>query len=95
VDDADHLLARLEAPGHLPAEGVGHDLVAERRDHVEVHVGLQQGRAHVTHRLADVVLRDPAAAGEAAEGVAEALGEGLEHRGLTSYRRRSAFRLQP
>jgi len=75
VDDADHLLARLEALGHLPAEGVVDDLVAEGRDHVEVHIGLEQGRAHVAHRVADVVFRDPAAAGELAEGVAQALGE--------------------
>jgi hypothetical protein len=80
VDDADHLLAGPQAPGHLAAEGIGDHLFAERRDDVDVDVSLQQGRADVAHGLPDVVLSDPASAGEVAEGVAQALGKGLEHR---------------
>ena len=75
VDDLDHDLARVEALDDLLAEGLLHHVVAELLDDLVVDVRLQQGRADLAHRLADVVLGDPPAAGHLAEDVAELFGQ--------------------
>ena len=75
VNDADHLLAGLEALGDLAAHGFGEHVGDEVLDDVEVHVRLEQGGAHLAHGLGDVVLGNPPASGEAAKGGVEAIGE--------------------
>ena len=79
MDDADHLLPGLEALGDLGAERVVEDGVAELVDDVDVDVGLEERRADVAHRLADVGFGDLALAGELAEDVVEPVGEPFEH----------------
>ena len=81
MDDADHLLAGLERTGHLGAEGVLDDLRAERLDDLVMDIRLEERRADLRHRLADVRLADAAASGEVAEGVVELAGETFEHGG--------------
>ena len=50
-------------------------------DDLEVDVGLEEGESDLAHRGVHVGLADPAAAGQAAEGRAQALAEGVEHGG--------------
>ena len=79
VDDTDHLLTGLEAPGDVAPDRLGHDLVAEVVDDVQVDVRLQKRGADLGHRFANVVLADPPAAREPLDSVPELLGERLEH----------------
>ena len=84
VDGADHLLPgrdrlqQLAAGGALPhaRDELAHDL--------EVHIGLEQRDAHLAQRRIEVVLGNPPAAAEAAEGGLEAFAQGFQHRGECS-----------
>ena len=51
----------------------------ELLDDLEVHVGLEQGEAHLAHGLVDVVLGQLAARADIAEGGLKPVGEGVEH----------------
>lgn len=58
VDDLDELLFGGEAAQDLLAEGFLLDALGEALHDLEVHVGLEQGEANLTHRVGDVFLRD-------------------------------------
>ena len=82
VDGADHLLAgrdrlqQLAAGGALPhaRDELAHDL--------EVDVRLEQRDAHLAQRRIEVVLGNPPAAAEAAEGDLESGAQGFKHGGV-------------
>ena len=63
----------------LGADGPLADPGDEVLDDLEVDVGLEQRQADLAHRGVDVGLADAAAAGQAGEGLAQALAEGVEH----------------
>ena len=94
VDDLDDHLAGVDAGQHLDAERLLLDAFDEVARDREVDVGLEERQPHLAERLLDVVLGDPALAGELAEEALEALGERVEHREngyvTTGVRRRSA-----
>ena len=69
--DLDHL-AQTSLP-HLAQEGL---------DDPQVDVGLQEGDPDLAQGLGDVLLAQDRTALELEAGIAEALGEGLEHGGL-------------
>ena len=79
VDDLDDLLAGVRLSQHLGADGPLAHAADEVLDDLEVDVGLEQRQAHLAHGDIDVRLADPAAAGELAEGVAQAVAKGVEH----------------
>src|SRR5215207_3498875 len=72
-DDLHHLLARVERLEHLLAGGALLDPGGELLDDLEVHIGLEQRQAHLAHGLGDVVLGQPAARADVAEGGLEAV----------------------
>ena len=79
VNDADHFLARPQTLGDGSPDRVLHHLIAELVDDLQMHIRLKQRRAHLAHRLADVLLADSSAPREVAEGGVESLGKRLEH----------------
>jgi hypothetical protein len=79
VHDLDHLLAGVQALEHLRAHGALPHASHEVLDHAEVDVGLQEGESHLAQRGIHVGFADAAAAGEAAEHVAQAAGKLIEH----------------
>src|SRR4051794_34610869 len=79
VDDLHHQLARLEAADHLLPDRLFLNLFGELLDYFEVDVGLEQGRAYLAHRVADVLLAEAAAAGQIAEDVAEFITKRFKH----------------
>ncbi len=83
VNDADHLLARLEALGHLRAQGIFKYAVTEGLDDVVVHVGFEQRGANLAHRLGHVGLGDAAAAGQFLERLVKPFAKCCEHQCLT------------
>ena len=79
VDDLDDLLAGGEALEDVGADGLLADARDEVLDDLEVDVGLEQGEADLAHGGVDIGFADPAAAGQGAEGLAQALAEAVEH----------------
>ena len=79
VDDLDDLLAGRQAVEHLVADGPLADARDEVLDDLEVDVRLEQRQADLAHGGIDVGLADPAAAGQAAERLAQPVAEGVEH----------------
>ena len=79
LHDLDDHLAGVDVLDDLGADGALLDALHEVLDDLVVDVGFEQGHAHLAHGHVDIVLGDPAAAGEAAEGSLEAIGEGVEH----------------
>ena len=79
VDDLHDLLAGGQALEDVRADGALADPGDEVLDDLEVDVGLEQREADLAHRGIDVGFADPAAAGQVAEGLAQALAEGVEH----------------
>src|SRR5690606_33813575 len=67
VDDADDLLRAGERLQHLGALGAFADGVDELPHHAEVDVRLQQRDTHLAQGLIEVLFRDGAVAGKAAE----------------------------
>ena len=63
----------LRADGALPDAG------DEVLDDLVVDVGLEQRETDLAHRDVDILLGDPAMAGQPAEGATQAVGEGVEH----------------
>ena len=72
VDDLHDLLAGRQALEDLRPDRLLADARDEVLDDLEVDVGLEQGQADLAHRGIDVGLADPAAAGQRAEGLAQA-----------------------
>ena len=79
MNDADHLLARLEALGDLAPHGLLGDVVTESRDDRKMNIRFQQGGAHLAHGLRDIVVGDPPAPRKVAEGCVEPVRECFEH----------------
>ena len=79
VDDLHDLLAGGQALEDVGADRPLADPGDEVRDDLEVDVGLEQGEADLAHGGVDVGLAHPAAAGQVAEGLAQALAQGVEH----------------
>jgi hypothetical protein len=79
VDDLDEGLSRGQALGHLGAEGARAGPLDEILDHGQRHVGLEQGHAHLSQRVADVVFRDTATPLQGIAGARQAVGQILEH----------------
>ena len=75
---AEQALEDLRADGPLADPG------DEVLDDLEVDVGLEEREPDLAHGGVDVGLADAAAAGQGAERLAQAVGEGVEHgwRGL-------------
>ena len=48
-------------------------------DDLVVDVGLEERETDLAHGDVDILLGDPAMAGQPAEGAAQAVGEGVEH----------------
>ena len=71
VDDLDDLLARLNALDDLLAEGLGLDALNEVPRHLEIHVGFEQGQAHLPEGLAGIGFGDRAQAAQVPESVLE------------------------
>jgi hypothetical protein len=71
VDDPDHLLAGLQALGHLLADRVGQHIIDERVNHIVIDIRLDQRGPHIRQRLLHVGLADRALARELAVDVAE------------------------
>ncbi len=81
VDDLHDLLAGVERLQDLGPDGALADPGRELLDDLEVDVGLEQRQPDLAHGGIDVGLGDAAATGQGAEGLAEAIGEGVEHAG--------------
>ena len=79
VDDLHDLLAGGQALEDLGADGLLADAGDEVLDDLEVDVRLEQREPDLAHRGVDVGLADAAAAGQVAEGLAQALAQGVEH----------------
>jgi len=79
LHDLDHLLSRAEALGDLGSHGAFAHAVDQVPHDAVVDIGLQQGHAHVAHRLVDVGLSHHPVALELAESLLELLGKVLEH----------------
>ena len=68
MDDADDLLARREALGHVGAERPLAYARHELLDDGEVDVGLEQRKADLAHRTGDRILVELAAAADVRKG---------------------------
>ena len=68
VDDLDDHLGRRQGLQHLPAAGPLGDGLGKVLYHLVADVGLQQGHAHLAHRLFDVALGEAALAAHFLEG---------------------------
>ncbi len=79
VDDLDHLLPRRQAVEDVVADRLLADAGDEILDHLEVDVRLEQREPDLAHGGVDVGFADPSAAGQAAEGLAQSIAEGVEH----------------
>ena len=73
VDDLDDHLARRHRLDDLAADRLFLDVLDERADHLEGHVGLDQRAAHLAHGGIDVSLRKRAAPGQLVEYATEAV----------------------
>ena len=80
VDDLDHDLTGGQTPGHRLAERLFTHIVDELTHHGEGDVGLEEGHAHLAHRLLDVVLGQTALTAQIVQDIAETVLEILEHR---------------
>ena len=85
VHDPDHLLAGSQAPQHLFARGARFDPRHKVLGDRDLHVGLEQGAAHVAQGFADVVGAEPPLTAEVADDPVKTCGKCLEQR--SSYRR--------
>ena len=72
VDDLDERLARIEAAGHLLAEGSVADSVDQSFGHRQRDVGLEQRHPNRPDGIADVLFGDPATARDALDCLGEA-----------------------
>ena len=63
----------------LRTDGAFLDAADEVLDDLVVDVRLEQREADLAHRDVDILLGDPAVAGQPAEGATQAVGEGVEH----------------
>ena len=81
VDDLHERLTGIQAARHFLAERAVADSVDERLGHRQRDVCLEQRHANGPHGVADVVLGDPAAAGDALERLGEARRQLIEHAG--------------
>jgi hypothetical protein len=79
VHDLDDLLAGVEALEHVGTDRPRPHAGDELLDHPEIDVSLEQGQPHLAHGGIDVGLADPAAATQAGECVAQAVGKLVEH----------------
>ena len=68
VDDLDDHLGRRQGLQHLPAAGPLGDGLGKFLYHLVADVGLQQGHAHLAHRLFDVALGEAALAAHFLKG---------------------------
>jgi hypothetical protein len=67
VDDLDDLLTRLNALNDLLSDGLFLDSFDEITGHLEIDVGIQQGKPHFPERVGDIGLRDLAQAAQILE----------------------------
>jgi hypothetical protein len=81
VDDFHDHLAGGHRLDDLGADRAVADLVGEGADDLKRHVGLEQGAAHLAHRLLDVGLAQRAAALEAVEDAGQSCRQAFEHAG--------------
>ena len=79
MHDLDDELAGVDALQHVLADGPFLDPPDEVLDDLVVDVRFQEGEPDLAHGGVDVGLRDPAAAGELAKDVAQAVAECIEH----------------
>ena len=93
VDDLDDLLGGIDARQHVLAERLGLDAGDEVVDDIEVDVGFEEGPADLAQAFVDIVGREPAAAAELLECLAEATGDAFEHAWILSESRRLAPRV--
>ena len=63
MNDAHHLLARLQTLGDFLAERVLDAILAEAIDHFQIDIGLKERSAHLSHCLADIGFGNPTSAG--------------------------------
>ena len=82
VHHLDELLVGADPPHHLRPEGLAPHLINEILHHRQAHIGLQQGAPHVLQGRFDVGFTDGGLTPEGLDGVIEALGQFVEHRGL-------------
>ena len=73
VDDLDDHLAWRDRAQNLLADRLGLHLVDEVAHHIERDVRLEQGAAHLAHRLADVALGQRAATRQLVENAGQAI----------------------
>jgi hypothetical protein len=73
MHDLDDHLAGRDGARHLLAHGLLANLGSEIAHHVEGHVGLDQGAAHLAHGFGDVGLGQRTLAGELVENGAKPL----------------------
>jgi len=79
VHHLDERLARSQALGNFHADGAGTHGIGEGLDHRERDIGLQQCKAHLAHRVGDVVLADVAASAQALQGTRQSFGQLVKH----------------
>ena len=88
IDDLDYLIGRLDRADDLLAFGLFAGEGDEVLDHGQGDVGLQQGHAHLAHRLGNVLFGQGAAAGDPVKDACQSLVQSLEHQNLKSRTKR-------
>ena len=63
MNDAHHLLARLQTLGDFLTERVLDAILAEAIDHFQIDIGLKERSAHLSHCLTDIGFGNPTSAG--------------------------------
>ena len=79
MDRVDELVRGVHAGQAVGPQGALPHAVGEPAGDLEVHIGLQQGLAHLLEALGDILLGQLLATAQEGEGAREAFGEGLEH----------------
>ena len=76
MDDFDDLLAGLDAGDYFRAEGFGFDALDEIAGDLEVHVGFQQGHAHLAQHVGHVAFGDAGLSADVFDEAREFVGKG-------------------
>ncbi len=79
VHGVHELIRGVHALHTLGPQGTGGDPLGELCGQLEVHVGLEQGRAHGGEPLFDILGGKLFPTPQAREGLGQALGEGFKH----------------
>ena len=80
MGDLHHELTGRDALDHLLTDALQLHPFDEFAGHLEVHVGGEEGGAHLLQGVHHVLVGEFADAAEIAQGQAQFLGEGFEHR---------------